>query len=76
MCVSHCVCNAMHRCIASTGRYSEEQLKAGAVRLKTFINHKYSDPMPVDMKFEMGGACFSLPCSILEFTVANVIATR
>jgi hypothetical protein len=36
-------------------RYSEAQLKLGAVRLKTTISHKYSDPMPVEMKIEIGG---------------------
>lgn len=41
--------------VASCANCTEQELKAGAVQIKTTIRHKYAQDVPVSIKFEMGG---------------------
>jgi hypothetical protein len=41
--------------VASCANYTEQELKAGAVQIRTAIRHKYAQDVPVSIKFEMGG---------------------
>jgi hypothetical protein len=41
--------------VANCANYTEQELRAGAVQIKTTIRHKYAQDVPVSIRFEMGG---------------------
>jgi hypothetical protein len=46
--------------VANCANYTEQELREGAVQIKTTIRHKYAQDVPVSIKFEMGGELTSI----------------
>jgi hypothetical protein len=62
-CNSVDACGAFLSCslVASCANYTEQELKDGAVQIKTTIRHKYAQDVLVSIKFEMGGEPAHIP---------------